>query len=94
MNIAQRKRESIMSDYIDPVTEFAAWLTTRETVIKVGASETVYAMWEALDEFQKLKREAPAEQIGAHINSILSLAPSAGLYIGIKVQPASTPEAS
>ena len=83
-----------MSDYIDPVTEFAAWLTTREAVIKVGASETVYAMFEALDEFQKLKRGAPVEQIGDHIKSILALAPSAGLYVGIKVQPAPTPEAS
>jgi hypothetical protein len=83
-----------MSDYIDPVTEFAAWLTTRETVVKVGASETVYAMFEALDEFQKMKQGEPAEQIGAHIKSILALATSAGLYVGIKVQPAPTPEAS
>lgn len=83
-----------MSDDIDPVTEFAAWLTTRETVIKVGGSETVYAMFEALDEFQKMKQVAPAEQIGAHIKSILALAPSAGLCVGIKVQPAPTPEAS
>lgn len=51
-----------MSDHIDPVIEFATWLTTRRTVIKVGGSETVYAMWEALDEFQKMKRGATAKE--------------------------------
>ena len=30
----------------------------------------------------------PAEQVGSLIKSILALAPAAGLYIGIKVQPA------
>lgn len=73
---------------IDAVTEFATWLTTRETVIKVGGSETVYAMWDALDEFQKMKQVEPAKEVGSLINRILAIAPSAGLYVGIQVQAA------
>jgi hypothetical protein len=45
---------------IDILTEFAAWLTTRETVIKAGASVEVYDMIEALREFKQMKADEAA----------------------------------
>ena len=38
----------------DEVADFATWLTTREKVIEVGASETVYAMFAAFEEWRRL----------------------------------------
>ena len=51
-----------MSDamQIDELTEFAAWLTTRDEVIAVGGSETVYAMFDALEEFKAMKASQAA----------------------------------
>ena len=40
---------------IDPVTEFAMWLTTRKQTVTVGAQHTVYKMTQALEEWRKLK---------------------------------------
>lgn len=40
--------------------EFGMWLTTRPTVIAVGASEPVYAMTQALQEWSAL-RPSPAQ---------------------------------
>lgn len=47
--------------YVDipAATEFGMWLTTRDKVIKVGASEPVYAMTEALQEFEALTAKTP-----------------------------------
>ena len=37
------------------IIEFGMWLTTRDKTIKVGASETVYDMNDAITEFVTMK---------------------------------------
>lgn len=45
------------SEYEKGVLEFGMWLTTRDKVIKVGHTETVYDMCVAIQEYIKLKEQ-------------------------------------
>jgi hypothetical protein len=52
----QAENESLRADLRTAAIDFGMWLTTRPTVIEVGAPVSVYAMNEALQEYETLPR--------------------------------------
>ena len=63
-----------MDAEIDKLTEFASWLTTRAETISVGASQPVYAIFAALEEFKAMPKPnddiSDPEGDGTHPNQM------------------------
>lgn len=51
----QGENESLRADLRTAAIDFGMWLTTRPTVIEVGAPVSVYAMTEALQEYEQMR---------------------------------------